>query len=594
FDFEYIEPYDPGFAKSVMQEWVNSFSAVYVQTVPGANLKTIEKNINEIIKKHNPTDKVSTYFAFPMSKWHLQSDFKNGVNVGGMIEYVKLFSIIAIIILIIACINFMNLSTARSEKKAKEVGIRKTLGSGKKQLITQFFCESMLFTLIACTLSVLFVYLLLPSFNSLTGKQLGPEILQPFFWIGVFSIMIFTGFISGSYPALYLSSFNPIAVLKGNMLSGKKALLPRRILVTSQFVISILLISATIIVYQQIQHVKNRASGYDSENLVMIPSTEDLNRNFSVVKEELLKTGAIDAVTRTSSPLTEVWWSSPGPDCIGKPAKGQIVFTGLTTDADFTKTLGIKILHGKDFSGMPADSSCMLLNKTAVEVMGLKNPVGMQMRYANTIYTVKGVVDDIVMESPFKPVSPLMIYYDDKSSGFINLRLNQAIPAHQSIKYAEAIIKKYNPSYPFEYEFVNEVYNRKFISEELISKLTTIFASLAIFICCIGLAGLTAFTIEKRTRELGVRKVLGASLTQLAKLISREFIQLVSIAFVITIPLTWILMNKWLQNYSFHISINVWVFIAVGFLVLALTLIIVFLNILRTGNKNPIKSLRNE
>ncbi|MCD6065746.1 MAG: FtsX-like permease family protein [Bacteroidetes bacterium] len=593
FDFEYIEPYDTKFEKIYMQEWVNSFSNVYIDAAPGTDVKTANKILNEVMSRHVPDDKISNYFAFPMSDWHLKSDFKGGVVVGGMIEYVRLFFIIAIIILLIACINFMNLSTARSEKKSKEVGVRKTLGSSRKQLVLQFFCESVLLTLIAFVFSIGIVLMLLPAFNSLVNKHLDLMINQPYVWLVAGGIVVFTGLVSGSYPALYLSSFNPAGVLKGKNLTGKKALLPRRILVTVQFVVSILLISSTIIVFQQIQLVKNRPTGYNSENLIMLPASEDLEKNFAVVKQELLSSGSIEGITRTSSPVTDIWWSTPAPDWKGKPKNGDIIFTGIRTDADFAKVVGLKVLKGNYFKGMPSDTSAMILNRTAVETMGLKDPIGMEMFYASHKYTVIGVVDDIVIESPYKAVSPLMIVHG-RHPEYLTLRLNKDLPVNESIKMVEEIIKKYNPVYPFEYEFVNSEFNKKFLTEELIGKLTNIFAALAIFICCIGLGGLTVFTIEKRKREIGMRKVLGATLAQLVMLISNEFIKLVFIAFVITIPLTWLLMNKWLQNYTFHVDISIFLFVAVGLIVLALTLLIVFLNTLKTAGTNPVKNLRSE
>jgi len=594
FDFVKAFNYSDPDVKKAMNEWTNSSWHVYLQTAPGANVTTLDKNINILKKQHSPDDRVSTYFAFPMNKWRLYSDFKDGKNVGGMIEYVRLFTIIAIIILLIACVNFMNLSTARSEKRAKEVGVRKTLGSGKKQLILQFFSESMILSLIAFILSVIAVYLLLPSFNTLVDKHLSPDLSQPLIWIGALSIIVFTGVIAGSYPALYLSSFNPVKVLKGTFLAGKKAVIPRRVLVVSQFVISILLISATIIVYQQIQHVKNRDLGYNDNNLIMIPSTPDVSKNYPVIKQELLKTGMINAVTRTFSPITEVWWKTPAPDWQGKPEDVQIIVTGFSTDADFTKTLGVKVLQGKDFSGLPSDSSAIMLNKAAVTAMGLKDPIGMQMRYGSKTYTVTGVTGNVVMESPFKPVEPMMIFYRPDQSNIVDIRLNQSVGLPKALKSIESIFKTYNPSVPFEYQFADQEFGKKFITEELISKLINIFAGLAIFICCIGLAGLASFTIEKRIREIGIRKVLGASANRILLLISKEFLKLVLIAFVIAVPIAWWAMNSWLQKYDYRIDISLWLFVTVGFGILLLTLIVVSLNTLRAATSNPVKSLRSE
>ncbi|MFI5131515.1 MAG: ABC transporter permease, partial [Chitinophagales bacterium] len=452
FQFDYINTfnYDNAYLKRNMTNWQNSSWEVFVEVNPGTNMSQLEKNINDIKYQNNPEDKkISTYFGFPMSKWRLYSDFKNGQNTGGMIEYVKLFSIIALIILLIACVNFMNLSTARSEKRAKEVGVRKTLGSGKKQLVLQFFFESTILAFIAFVLSVAAVWLLLPAFNRLVDKHLFLDLAQPAFWLAAMVIVLITGIIAGSYPALYLSSFNPIKVLKGTFLAGKSATIPRRILVVAQFVTSILLISATVIVYQQIQHIKDRHIGYDPDNLIMIPASPDTQKNFAVIKQELLNTGMISAVTRTMSPITDIWWRSPSPDWDGKPVNANIIFAGESSDIDFTKTMGIKMLEGKDFSGTPSDSAAMLLNKAAVEVMGLKNPVGMQMRYGNT-YTVIGVTDNVIMGSPFEPVDPMMVFFDPNNANSISIRLKNSIQPQKVLGSIETIFKKHNPAYPFE------------------------------------------------------------------------------------------------------------------------------------------------
>jgi hypothetical protein len=382
--------------------------------------------------------------------------------------------------------------------------------------------------------------------------------------------------------------------LKGTFLAGKKAVIPRRVLVVSQFVISILLISATIVVYQQIQHVKNRDIGYNDNNLIMIPSTPDVSKNYVVIKQELLKTGMVNSVTRTFSPITEVWWKSPAPDWKGKPADAQIIVTGFSTDVDFTKTMGVKVLQGKDFFGLPSDSSAMMLNEAAVIAMGLKNPIGMEMRYGPKTYTVTGVTGNVVMESPFKPVEPMMIFYRPDQSNIVDIRLNQTAELPKALHSIETVFKTYNPSVPFEYQFADQEFGKKFITEELISKLTNIFAGLAIFICCIGLAGLASFTIEKRIREIGIRKVLGSSVQQILFLISKEFLKLVLVAFLIAVPIAWWAMNSWLQKYDYRIDISLWLFVAVGFGILLLTLIVVSLNTIRAATSNPVKSLRSE
>jgi len=595
--FDFIQPYnyDDEGTKRNLTEWQNSFSSVYVQTVPGTDLAGLEKNMNALIKTHDPTDNVSTYFFQPMAKWRLYGDFKEGINTGGIIEYVKLFSFIALIILLIACVNFMNLSTARSEKRAKEVGIRKTLGSDKSQLILQFFFESVILAFIAFIFSMIAVFLLLPAFNLLVSKQLVMPVQEPVFWGAVAAIVLFTGLVAGSYPALYLSSFNPVKVLKGTFLAGKNATMPRRILVVAQFIVSILLISATVIVYQQIQHVKNRSIGYNPRNLIMLPSsTAALDNNFPVVKNEIMKTGLFYSATRTSAPITDIWNYSPAPEWEGKDPGMNLLVAAVRTDADFTKTMGIKMIAGSDFSGAVSDSSKMMMNAAAIKAMGLKDPIGKPLTYAGRKYTLSGVTEDVVMASAYKAVEPMLVFYRPQHSNYITVRLNEQTKPQQALRSLETIFKQHNPGFPFEYQFVDQEYGKKFAAEELIGKLTNIFAGLAIFICCIGLAGLASFTIEKRIREIGVRKVLGATIQQLLMLISKEFLKLVMLAFVIAVPLAWWLMNNWLNKYDYRININIWLFAVIGILILFLTLAVVSLNTVKAALRNPIKSLRTE
>jgi ABC-type antimicrobial peptide transport system permease subunit len=595
FDFVNAFNYDNDYLKRAMTNWTNSSWDVYVQVDQQADLKQVEKSINDIKYQHDESDKkISTYFAFPMNKWRLQSEFKDGKNTGGMIEYVRLFSIIAIIILLIACVNFMNLSTARSEKRAREVGVRKTLGSGKRQLVFQFFSESIILASIAFVLSVLAVFLLLPFFNDLVDKHLSLDLSQPLFWLAAIALIIFTGLVAGSYPALYLSSFSPVKVLKGTFLAGKKSALPRHILVVGQFAISILLISATIIIYQQIQHIKNRDMGYNPNNLIMIPASDDTQKNYAIIRDEVMKTGMVDIVNRSFSPITEIWWKMPAPDWDGKPAGAQLIVAGMATDIDYTKTMGVKIIEGKDFSGVPADSANLLINEAAVKAMGLKNPIGTQFGKGTNKHTVIGVTSNIVMESPFKAVDPMLVYFDPRNSNSINIRLKTSVKPQQALKAIEKVFIKYNPAVPFDYKFVDEEFGKKFLTEDLISRITNIFAGLAIFICCIGLAGLASFTIEKRIREIGIRKVMGATLQQLLLLISKDFLKLVGIAFVIATPLAWWFMNNWLEKYPDRITISIWLFGAVGLLILLLALVVVSLNTMKAAIANPIKSLRTE
>jgi putative ABC transport system permease protein len=593
--FNALLPFNPSsdFVKQANTDWVNCFSQTFIKLQPGTDVTALNKQIS-VLANSRGEKKNFVYFLHPMDKWRLYSDFKHGVNTGGMISYVKLFTVIAIIILLIACVNFMNLSTAKSEKRAKEVGIRKTLGSERKQLLLQFYSESMIFSFIAFLLSVGAVFLLLPLFNSMINKELHLDILDPLFLLLAFILIVVTGLVAGSYPALYLSSFNPVKVLKGTFLAGKNASIPRKVLVILQFSISVLLISSTILVYQQIQHVKGRDLGYNPNNLISIPSSDNANKNAEVIRNELIQTGLVSAVTRTSSPVTDIWNYTPAPNWKGKPQNADLIMSAMRSDIDFGKTVGASMIQGRDFMNTPGDTSVMLLNKEAVSIMQLKEPIGMEMQYGNRKYTVVGITDNIVMTSPYAPVKPMMVLLDRRGSAFFLVRLKDGVQPQQALSHIETIFKKYNPQYPFDFSFVDQQFNQKFVTEDLIGKLTNLFAGLAIFICCMGLSGLTAFTIEKRFKEIGIRKVLGASIRQLLFLISKEFLYLVLLAALISIPVTWWLLHNWLESYEYRVTISIWLFAWSCAGVLLLTMVIVWLNSLRAALANPVNSLRSE
>lgn len=593
--FSYLMPFNPNgeYEKQAAADWVNSYTETRVEVQAGTNIAALNKKISAFVNSKNPGGAKFEYFLHPMDKWRLYSDFKNGVNTGGMISYVKLFTVIAIIILLIACVNFMNLSTAKSEKRAKEVGIRKTLGSERGQLVLQFYSESLIFALLSFALSVLAVYALLPLFNAVINRQISFHLTDPKFLGASLAMILLTAFIAGSYPALYLSSFNPVKVLKGTFLPGRNAALPRKVLVVLQFGISVLLISSTILVYQQIQHVKARDLGYKTDNLISVPSSDDANKNAQVIYNELLQSGIVASVTRTSSPVTDIWNFTPSPEWNGKPAGSNIIMTAMGADVGLVNTVRAKVLDGRDFTTAPADSAAMVLNKSAVAIMQLKNPVGTEMRYGGRKYTVVGVMDNMVMGSPYAPVMPMMLLRRDGGNFFV-MRLKEDVKPQEALPKIEAVFKHYNPEFPFEYSFVDQDFNKKFVTEDLIGKLSKLFAGLAIFICCLGLSGLASFTIERRFKEIGIRKVLGASVQQLLYLISKEFLFLVLLAALISIPVTWWLLHNWLQNYEYRIGISVWLFAGSCVSVLLLTMVIVWLKALRAALANPAKSLRTE
>ncbi|HOY12996.1 MAG TPA: ABC transporter permease [Saprospiraceae bacterium] len=591
--YDYILPFNYGDddLKRFITNWYSSSWEVYVQTKEGANISQIEKQINDLKYRNAPDDEaISKYFIFPLEKLHLYNEFKEGKNVGGKIVYVWLFGIIALFILFIACINFMNLSTARSEKRSKEVGIRKTIGSNREQLIYQFFTESMLIVFISFVFSIFLVLLLLTPFNQLVGKSVQLDFLNPYFWISALIIIVFTGIIAGSYPALYLSSFNPMKVLKGTFKSNTT--FSRKTLVVSQFAVSFILISATYIVYMQISHIQDRNLGYSEDKMIMIPTTEDIQNNFVALKNELVNTGVVENINRSFSPITEIWWKSPVPDWTGKPENSNFLVNMMAVDLDFTKTFKIKMKAGSDFQGLPSDTSAVILNETAVNILGLKDPIGTIFREGKQERKVIGVMSDLIMDSPFKSIDPLFVYFNDENSNIVNIRLEGAKPIDQSLRAIEDIFTKYNPDYPFEYKFIDTEYAKKYGDEKRIGKLSIIFSFLAIFISCLGLFGLASFVAEQRTKEIGIRKVLGASVVNLWQLLSKEFVLLVVISCVIAAPITWFFMNEWLGNYTYHTEISLWVFVFAGIGALLITILTVSFQAIRAALMNPVKSLR--
>lgn len=595
--FDAIVPFDASsdWVKQSLTDWVNCNNRAFFKVKKGTSIASLEQKLLTLIKKSSPAENPTTRGGLllqPMSKWRLYEEFRNGKNTGGRIQYVNLFSWIAIIILIIACVNFMNLSTARSEKRAREVGIRKTLGSEKKQLLLQFICESILVSMLAFLLAAALIYTGLPFFNRLLNQQISIPYQSPVFWLGILGIIILTGIIAGSYPAFYLSAMKPVKVLKGSFLPGKQALLPRRILVTAQFAVSIVLISATIIIYQQIRHVQNRDLGYDTNNLIMVNATGDMGKNYEIMRNSLLQSGMIEAVNTTSLPVSNIFGFTSGVRWAGAPEDPNLIIGFLGSGEHFADIMKARMLDGRDFK--KGDSNCVILNKEAIRVMKLKNPVGSTINWAGRERRITGIVDDLIMTSPYALPIPLMLAYDPNWIGSLNIRIKRGVEVKKALQLIETIYKNYNTEYPFEYTFADTAFNEKFANEKLIGNLAFIFASLAIFICCLGLFGLVSFSIERRTKEIGIRKILGASVQSLLALMSKEFLLLVFISFAIAIPFAWWLMNTWLSNFSYRIDIGIGIFFFVGIITLLICLITVGLNAFKTATANPVKSLRTE
>lgn len=586
-------------AKEMEEPWGSNFSQTYVQIADNADMERVSAKIKNV-KLNNVGKDEAKYqwivFLQPMRKWNLYNEFKNAVNTGGNIRYVRLFGMIGIFVLLLACINFMNLATARSEKRAKEVGIRKTVGSMRWQLINQFFGESYLVVLLAFVLSLILVVLLLPLFNDVAGKKIVFPWQNPFFWVFSLVFIFITGLLSGSYPAFYLSSFQPLKVLKGTFRVGKLASVPRKVLVVLQFTVSVSLIIGTIIVYQQIQHAKNRPIGYTRNGLITTGMQKEIGEHYDVIRNELKNSGAIKEMTGCQSPLTAVWNTNGGFDWEGKDPNLAVDFPNNGVSYEFGKTVNWKIKDGRDFSrDFATDSSAFIINESAVRFLGFQDPVGKMLKWNNRPYTIIGVINDIMQESPFYPVRPTL-YHVDADTNMWNtiLRLNPQQNAQQSISKIEQVWKKYTPGVPFDYKFVDEEFGRKFLDEERFGKLSSYFAILAIFISCLGLFGMASFVAEQKTKEIGIRKVLGASVMNLWRLLSTEFILLVVFSSALAAPIGYYLSNNWLTNYDYRIKIGWQVFVMAALAALAITLLTVSFQAIKAAIANPVKSLRTE
>jgi len=597
FDFEYILPW-AYFAKLDGDEpqWGNNSYNTYVQLQPNANLAAVNAKIMNVTKTHSNGEEQQEVFLHAVDKWHLYSNFENGKVVGGRIAIVITFGIIAAFILLIACINFMNLSTARSEKRAKEVGIRKVVGAGKGSLIGQFLGESMLIALISGALALLLVQLCLDWFDNLAGKQLVVPYTNVYFWMSGLLFVLFTGALAGSYPAFFLSSFKPVVVLKGSFKRTNALISPRKVLVVLPFSFAIILIVSTIIVTQQMKYAQARETGYERGQLVYHYLTGDLGKKYTLVKKELLESGVAVSVTKTYSPLTEGWSNTWSILWEGKAPGDKTEFDILSEDEGLVKTAGLKIVDGRDMdlTQFPTDSTAVILNESAVQAMHFKNPVGQLIKDGTIVWHVVGVIKDFIIRSPYEPTHPMAIYGSKNYFNVINIKLNAANSTAGNMKAAEKIFKAYNPQYPFEYHFADKDYARKFDDTRRTATLIGIFASLTIFISCLGLFGLAAYMAESRIKEIGVRKVLGASIKSITTLLSKDFLQLVIISLLIATPVAWFLMNKWLQDFPYHTPVKWWVFAMAGSMAILVSLITVSFQAIKAAMANPVKSLRTE
>lgn len=583
-----------GWVKNALTQWENHNCQLFVQLKDFAQIEKVNDKIKNVPTPHITYSK-EELMLHPMNKWHLYNEFKEGKVAGGRISLVWMIGLIGIFVLLLACINFMNLSTARSEKRSKEVGIRKTIGSLRSQLIFQFLSESLIIVLLATIVTVVLVLLSLPLFNKLSDKLMTFPWTDPIFWLSLLTFTLFTALIAGSYPAFYLSGFKPIKVLKGTFKAGQEAALPRKMLVVIQFTVSIALIIGTVIVYQQIQFASKRPVGYTREGLITIDmNTPDIYDHYDAIRNELLRTGVVTDMAQSNSAPTEVW-SNNIIDWKGKdPAK--VVSPGtIAVSHDFGNTLGWKILEGRDFSrDFPSDTGAFILNESAVKLVGFEKPVGQTIRWLNEEHVIVGVVKDMVMESPYQPIRPTIFHLNPGWSRLITIRINEDVSLRDGLAKIEPVFKKFNPGSPFVFKLTEDEYAKKFFDEKRIGNLTAVFALLAVFISCLGLFGLASFVASQRTKEIGIRKVLGASVFTVWKMLSKDFVLLVIISCGMAIPISFYFLNDWLQQYIYRTPIHWWIFVAISVGAILIALLTVTYQSIKAAIANPVVSLKSD
>jgi putative ABC transport system permease protein len=585
--------------KEMDEPWGSNFTQTYAQIADHADMEQVSQKIKDVkLNKVSPDERRynAQVFLHPMKKWHLYSDFKNGKNVGGAIENVWLFGVTGVFVLVLACINFMNLSTARSEKRSKEVGIRKSIGSMRSQLVTQFFSESVLVAFLSFVLSIGLVVLVLPTFNVVAGKNISVLWASPTFWLIGIAFTLLTGVFAGVYPALFLSSFQPVKVLKGTFKAGRMASVPRKVLVVVQFTISVTLIIGTMGVYKQVDHAQKRPVGYNRDGLVTVGLNREREEKFEVIRQELKTSNMIAEMAASGSPVTQIWNTNGGFDWEGKDPNQAVDFPNNSVSGEYGKTIGWEIKAGRDFSlEFASDSAAFILNESAVKFIGFDDPIGKVIRWNDEPYTVIGVVKDVLVQSPYQPVRPAMFHLvDDDGANVALIRLNPQAGTQDAMKKIEEVFKKHNPSSPFSSTFVDQEFARKFGNEKKVGTVAAFFAILAVIISCLGLFGLASFVAEQRTKEIGIRKVMGASVLNLWRMLSKDFVILVLLSCFIAIPLAYNQLESWLQSYEYRVNIPWWIFASAGAGALFITLLTVSFQAIKAALMNPVKSLRSE
>jgi len=580
-----------------VRDWSNAVIMTYVQLEPSAKLADVNKRLHDFIKRKSGNGEATIRnFLYPMERWRLYNSFdKNGNEQDGRMKYIRLSSIIAWVILLIACINFMNLATARSEKRAKEVGMRKVAGAKKSSLIGQFLGESLLLAAISALLAIGLIYGTISIFNSIIEKELVVNLLNPAHFVFLVGIVLVCGLLSGLYPAFYLSAFNPIATLKGAKQKPGAAGFIRRGLVVIQYAASITLIICTAIIFQQIQYAKGRDLGFELSQVLTVSMRGDANKHIDLIKEQLMATGNVESAGISSGNVLNLGVRT-GMDWAGKDPNKQVDIFYTWADDGVIPAMSMELMDGRNFrSHLQGDSSSLLINEAFARLIRADGKVaGQNVYWDGDPYTVVGVVKDFVYNNVYSPTAPMFFRPFDQSGGVLNIKTKAGASLAKTVSQIEQIIKANSPGFPFEYQFLDDAFNEKFKSELLIQKLAGVFAVLSIVISCLGLFGLAAFTAERRTKELGIRKVLGASISSLVTLLNREFVILVLVSCIIAFPIAWWMMSDWLGNYEYHTELYWWVFALAGLGALAIALFTVSSQAIKTALVNPTKSLRDE
>ncbi len=581
-------------------QWGNNSVVTLVKMKESASLATLNNEIKDLKKKNTNGGDLTELFLYPLEKNHLYSGFENGVPSGGRIEIVRMLGILGICLIAIACINFINLSTARAARRTKEVAVRKVTGAFRHSLVTQFLCESLLVAFGAGVVSLFLVYALLPFFNALMRQQITLQLSDYAFWLTVTGAIFIVGLLAGGYPAFYLSSFQPVRILKGGLTIANGKSFLRTLLVVLQFGFAITLIVSTFVIYQQTIYVQNRDSGYARNNLIYQYNTGDLAKNFQSYKRELIESGTAISVTRTSSPITERLSNSSAIRWNGKDPANKRVIERFAVDEDISRTAGISIIQGRDMdlSKYPADSTAVLLNESAVALMGFEDPIGEVIEDNGISWHVVGVVKDFILTSPYQKVEPMVMEGSrmEKNGmlGTAHIKLNPIHSTQENLEQLAKLNKKYNPDYPFEYHFVDTEYERKFANTETTLTLTTVFTGLAIFIGCLGLLGLSTYMIEARIKEIGIRKVMGGSVMSIIRLLTVRSLKPILWAIVLFSPGAWYAMDWWLQSFYYRVSISPLIFIGAAASIITIAIITITFQTYRAAKVNPVNSLKSE